>query len=161
MNQKKLPEMGAQESLLPHSEIKGLAPRERDTYIQNVILRILDRAPRGVTVSEVSAFTGFSRPTVSKHLEVLLAIGEAYEVERGNLSIYHRNGKVVHEEASQSISTPDKAYNFYILQNDKGRFLYIQEREEDEYKLVRVRGGITINMKDLPAIVRKITELQE
>lgn len=130
-------------------------------YIQNVILRMLDKSSRGVTVSEVSTLAGFSRPTVSKHLDVLVAIGEAYKVERGNLSIYHRNGKVVHEEDSRSLSTPEKVYTFYVLQNENGKFVYIQEREEDEYKSVRVRGGITINMKDLPEIIGRLGELQQ
>ena len=153
--------VAGQQFLLPRSEIKRFSPRRRDTYIQNAIVRILDRVANGVTVSEVSSATGFSRPTVSKHLDILVATGEAYKNERGNLSIFYKNGKVVHEEESQSISTPDKVYTFYILQNGDGRFLYIQEKEMDEHRSVTVRGGITISMKDLPSVMKRIEELHK
>lgn len=161
MRKMSLLKAGLLDSVLPYKEIKGFAPRERDTYIQNVILRMLEKSPKGVTVSDVSVHTKYSRPTVSKHLDVLVAIGEAYRVERGNLSIFYKNGKIVDEVESNSLSTPDKTYAFYVLQNDEGKFLYIQEKELDEHMSVRVRGGITINLRDLPEVVKKIGEIRD
>jgi DNA-binding transcriptional ArsR family regulator len=154
-----LPHRDPLNNVLPYAEIKGFAPRQRDTYIQNVILRILELKPKGVTISDVAKFTGYSRPTVSKHLDVLVAIGESYKVPKGNLSIFYKNGKIVDEVDSNSISTPEKTYTFYVLQNDDGKFLYIQEKELDEFRAVKVRGGVTINMKDLPMVLKKIDEL--
>jgi hypothetical protein len=146
-------------SVLPYEEIKGFAPRERDTYIQNVILRVLETNKKGVTVSEVSNKTNFSRPTVAKHLDILVAIGEAYKVERGNLAIYYKNGKVVHEVDVAGISTPDRTYTFYVLENEEGEFLYIQEKALDEFRSVKVRGGIMINLRDLPSVVKMADEI--
>lgn len=136
--------------ILGPEEIKRLSPSERDYYIQNVILEILEMNKRGVTVSQVSQRFSFSRPTIAKHLDILVAIGEAYVVQRGNLSIYYKNGKIVHEEDVQSMVVSSKAYTFYKLKNQEGEFLYIQEKDLDEFRSPRVKGGILINAKDIP-----------
>jgi|SRR5438552_1068566 len=149
------------DTALPYKEIRGLAPRERDTYIENVILRLLENSPKGVTVSDVATHTRYSRPTVSKHLDVLVATGEAYRVERGNLSIFYKNGKILDEVDSNSVSTPEKTYTFYLLENEDGRFLYIQEKELDEHMSSRVRGGITISLKDIPEVISKIQGISD
>ncbi len=149
------------DTVMPYSELKGFPPRERDTYIQNVVLRVLEKNRRGVTISEVSTKTGFSRPTVAKHLDILVAIGEAYKTERGNLSIFYKNGKVVHEIVVTGVSTPDRTYTFYMLENEEGRYLYIQEKEVDEFRSVKVRGGVMISLTDLPTILRTAEELSK
>ncbi|SRR6266566_232904 len=147
------------DTVLPYVEIKAFSPKERDRYIQNVILRILQANSKGVTVAQVSTKTNFSRPTVAKHLDILVAIGEAYRIERGNLSIYYKNGKILREIDAVSVSTPDKTYTFYVLENEDGEFVYIQEKELDEFRSVRVRGGVMINKKDLALVIGKIQEL--
>lgn len=147
--------------ILPPEEIKRLSPSERDYYIQNVILEILQLNKRGVTVSQVSQTVHFSRPTIAKHLDVLAAIGEAYKIQRGNLSIYYKNGKVVHEEDVQSMVVSDKTYTFYKLKNQEGEFLYIQEKDLDEFRSPRVKGGILINAKDLSLFMKALKKFIE
>ncbi len=148
-----------QSTLLKKQEVRELAPHQRDTYTQNAILRILERSPKGVTVSEVATITGFSRPTVSKHLDILVAIGEAYKAERSNLSVYHKNGKVVHWVETRSVTTPEKTYTFYVLDNNDGKFVYIQEKESDLFNSSKVKGGVTIGLKDISTIRRMLEEL--
>jgi DNA-binding transcriptional ArsR family regulator len=137
------------EKILSPDEIKRLSPSERDAYIQNVILEIL-RLNKYVTISQIDEQLHFSRPTATKHLEMLTAIGEAYRIQMGNLSIYSKNGKVVHETDVQSIVVHGKTYTFYKLKNQEGDFLYIQEKVLDELGSPKVKGGITINSRDLP-----------
>lgn len=140
------------QTTLTSNQLRILAPRARDEYVQQTILEILKRTKRGVTVSQVSTETRFSRPTVSKHLDILVAIGEAYKVERGNLAIYYKNGEVVHPDAVQRIPFDDKTYVLYRLRNDEGDFIYIQECEQDEFGTnVRVKGGVTIRTKFVEA----------
>jgi DNA-binding transcriptional ArsR family regulator len=134
-------------SILTQEEIKALRPRDRESYIESVILEVLALNPRGITVSQTSKATGFSRDTVSKHLERLLAIREAYKVDRG-VAVFYKNGKVADEHDLKLVTSDDKTYTFYRLVNEDGEFIYIQEREIDEFRAVKVKGGIMISSKD-------------
>src|SRR5438132_588673 len=134
-------------SILSQEEIKVLRPRDRESYIESVILEILALNPHGITVSLTTKETGFSRDTVAKHLERLLAIREAYKVDRG-VAIFYKNGKVADEHDLNLITSDDKTYAFYKLVNEDGEFVYIQEREIDEFRVIKVKGGIMINSKD-------------
>jgi len=71
--------------ILSPNEIKRLSPSDRDYYIRNVILEILELNKRGITVSQVSQKLPFSRPTIAKHLDILVAIGEGYKIQRYSL----------------------------------------------------------------------------
>lgn len=145
------------EKIFSADEIKHLSPSERDSYIQNVILEVL-RLNKRVTVSQLSEQLPFSRPTVAKHLDILTAIGEAYCIQIGNLSVYSKNGTIVHEADVQSIVVHDKTYTFYKLKNQEGDFLYIQERVLDEFMSPKVKGGIMINSRDIPIFLDKLQQ---
>ena len=149
-------------TILSAEEIQVLSPQERDFYIRNVILetlRLNDR--RGITVTQVASATNFNRMTVSKHLDILVAIGEAYRIQRGNLFIYYKNGKIVHETDLQSIVFSDKTYTFYKLENNEGKFIYIQEKELDEFRVPHVKGGVMINMRDVPNFLARLNKFVE
>ena len=145
------------EKIFSSDQIKRLSPAERDSYIQNVILEILSLNKR-VTVSQLSQQVPFSRPTVTKHLDMLTAIGEAYCIQIGNLSVYSKNGKIAHEADVRSIVVEDKTYTFYKLKNQEGDFLYIQERTLDAFMSPKVKGGITINSRDIPIFLDKLQQ---
>lgn len=147
----------APEKIFSADEIKRLSPSERDSYIQNIILEILG-LNKHVTISQLSEQLPFSRPTVTKHLEMLTAIGEAYCIQMGNLSVYSKNGKIVHEADVQSMVVHNKTYTFYKLKNQEGDFLYIQERILDEFRSPKVKGGIMINARDLPIFLNKLQD---
>jgi len=87
---------------------------------------------------------------------MLVALGEAYKIERGNLSIYYRNGKVIHESDLRSRRVGGRLYTFYKLENDEGQFIYIQEKEEDAFRSTKVKGGIMISLSDFPDFVREL-----
>jgi predicted transcriptional regulator len=146
-------------TVLSPPEIQVLSPQERDFYIRNVVLEVLRLNDRqGITISQVVSATNFNRMTVGKHLDVLVAIGEAYKVQRGNLFIYYKNGKIVHETDLQSIVLDDKIYTLYKLENNDGKFIYIQEKELDECRVPQIKGGVMINLKDIPNFLSKLQE---
>lgn len=147
--------------ILSPEEIKRLSPSERDYYIRNVILEILRLNRRGITISQISQKLPFSRPTITKHLDILVAVGEAYKIQRGNLSIYYKNGKIVHEVDVRSMIISDKTYTFYKLENQEGEFLYIQEKNLDEFRSPRVKGGVMINAKDLSPFLKALQKFVE
>lgn len=148
-------------NILNPDEIKRLSPSDRDYYIQNVILELLELNKRGITVSQLDKKLPFSRPTIAKHLDILVAIGEGYKIQRGNLSIYYKNGKVVHEEDVESVVVNDKLYTFYKLKNLDGQFLYIQEKEMDEFNSPKAKGGVMINLRDIPRFMNALDKFIE
>ena len=133
--------------VLPVKEVISMRPQDRQHYVEKIMLRMLEMNARGVTIPEIAARTSFYRDTVAKHLEKLVATREAYRVTRGNVSIYYKNGQVVHATDVKDASSPNRTYSFYKLENEDGKFVYVQEKEVDEVRAVTVRGGIMVDAR--------------
>lgn len=136
--------------------LRSLRPKDRDQYVQKLILRILELNPQGVTVSEIANQTRVNRNTVSSHMKTLVAIREAYTISRGKLSIFYKNGKVVHARSTEHKFPNDRFYRFYRLVNEQGKFVYIQERQLDEFRATKVKGGIMISDKDFLHFMKEL-----
>jgi hypothetical protein len=135
--------------MLSAEEVQALKPLERENYVRSVIKKILATNESGVMVSEIVQATNLNRITVTKHLEYLVAIREAYKSDRGSGSIYYQNGRLVHPTDRLSVPIGNKIYDFIKLENAEGKFVFIQEKEEDELRLKTVKGGIMIRCEDL------------
>lgn len=140
-------------SLLTSEEIKALKPKEREEYIRALIRNILTLNENGVMVSEVAETTNLNRITVAKHLEHLVSIREAYKKDRGTGAVYFKNGRLVHPTDRVSMKVDSKIYDFIRLENAEGQFVFIQEKEQDELRLVTIRGGIMIRCEDFSQFV--------
>lgn len=134
------------------NELKYLPPSEKKKLIRSVILKILRKAAQeGVTASEVALITGLDQRTVSRHLEYLVAIREAYSIEKGNSKIYFPNGRVMHpslnREFSLSTRSDERYYSLSFLENQYGKFIYIQEKSKDVFNRFSISGGILVNLE--------------
>lgn len=47
-------------------------------------------------------------------------------------------------------------YSFQILNKEEGEYLYIQQKELDEYRSVHVRGGLTIKFEDYDEFLKEL-----
>lgn len=135
-------------TVLSPSDIQVLKPDERENYVRTLIKNILSMNENGAMASEIVEATGLNRITVTKHLEYLVAIREAYKKDRGTGAVYYINGKLMHPTDRFSLPIENKIYDFIRLENAEGQFVFIQEKEQDEVKLTTVRGGIAIRCKD-------------
>lgn len=135
--------------ILSPEEIQALKPSERENYVRSLINDILSMNENGVMASELVDATNLNRITVTKHLEYLVAIREAYKSDRGTGSIYYVNGRLVHPTDRLSVPIGNKIYDFVKLENAEGDFVFIQEKEQDELRLKTVKGGIMIRCQDL------------
>ncbi|HUW47440.1 MAG TPA: hypothetical protein VMW36_01685 [Patescibacteria group bacterium] len=135
--------------MLSAEEVQALKPLERENYVRSVIKKILNTNENGVMSSEIVEATNLNRITVTKHLEYLVAIREAYKSDRGSGSIYYQNGRLVHPTDRLSVPIGNKVYDFIKLENAEGKFVFIQEKEQDELRLKTVKGGIMIRYEDL------------
>ena len=134
--------------VLDSQEIKYLSPYEREEYIRNVLIELLSAKNNGITIPEAVELTRFNRVTLAKHLEYLTSIREAYKRKRGGVTIYFKNGRLVHPTSNREIFFEDKKYSFLRLENDEGEFIYIQENKKDDNDLYKVNGGIIIALKN-------------
>lgn len=141
-------EIAVPKVLLSSEEIRALKPNEREDHIRNLMKNILSANENGVMVSEVVDATNLNRITVTKHLEHLVSIREAYKKDRGIGAVYYKNGRLVQPTDRFSIDMGNKIYDFVKLENAEGRFIFIQEKEQDELRLETIRGGIMIRFED-------------
>jgi len=77
----------------------------------------------------------------------------------------YKNGKVVHARSTEHKFPNDRFYKFYRLVNEQGKFIYIQERQLDEFRAINVKGGIMVKdedfmhfMKELRKFVMEVTD---
>jgi DNA-binding transcriptional ArsR family regulator len=137
-------------------DLKNMRPKDRDEAVQKLLLQVLDLNTHGVTIGELVEQTRISRPAITTHLKTLVATREAYENKRGKLSFFYKNGKVVHAKSTECRFC-DRFYKFFRLKNDQGKFIYIQERQIDEFRAIKVNGGIMVRDEDFKPF---LTELQ-
>lgn len=130
--------------ILSPEEVQALKPVERENYVRSLMKNILSINESGVMASEIVDATHLNRITVTKHLEYLVAIREAYKSDRGTGAIYYQNGRLVHSTDRLSIPIGDKIYDFVKLENADGNFVFIQEKEQDGLRSKTVKGGIMI-----------------
>ncbi len=152
MSQIVVPEM------LPRDKVESMRPREKQKYIEHIILETLRRNPRGVTIAELQSKTPFSRNTFMEHLGRLVATRQASRLFRGKVSIYYRNGSVQNAFDVRDKTNPDHLYTFMQLENEDGKFIYLQEKEVDEFRSIKVRGGIMINAAIAPEFLNKLRD---
>lgn len=135
-------------TMLMSDEIKALNPKEREERVSSLIRNILSLNENGVMVSEVVDATKLNRITVTKHLEHLVAIREAYKKDRGMGALYYKNGRLAHPTDRFSINIDNKFYDFIKLENSEGKFIFIQEKEQDELRFKTIKGGIMVHLND-------------
>ena len=140
-------------NLLSPEEIRALNPKEREERIRALIKHVLMLNENGVMVSEVVDATKLNRITVTKHLEHLVAIREAYKKDRGIGALYYKNGKLVHSTDRVSMNIGNKFYDFIKLENPEGEFVFIQEKEQDELRLLTIKGGIMVRLEDFSQFI--------
>jgi len=144
------------ENIITQEELQVLRPKDRDECIQKLLMQILELNPQGVTISELADQARISRNTLASHMKTLEAIREAYSINRGKLSVFYKNGKVVHAKSTEYKFPNDRFYKFYRLENEQGKFIYIQERQVDEFRAIKVNGGIMINDKDFFEFLKEL-----
>jgi len=125
----------------------GLPPLEQERYAGNVIKSILHLTQYGVTVSDITTNTPFTRPTVIKHLERLISCREGYKIKRGNVSVYYPNGKSVYPEKQIRIEIGGKRlFKATLLENNYGNFIFIEEEGGEGI----TGGGFMVKREEFP-----------
>ncbi len=143
--------------LLAKEKVLSMGPKDRERYYSKVILDILKANREGATASEIADSTGFYERTIRDHLEKLEALGEIYSTERGKLTIYYTSGYAEEKPLTVKSKRIDGVYYVITgLKNANGDFIYIQHKEMDEYRALRVKGGIMIAKEDIQDFIKQL-----
>jgi len=143
--------------LLPRDTVTKLSPAEKDKYYDKVIEDILNANPTGVSAPEIEKATGFYGRTVRDHLKNLTSLGKGNKITRSGISFYFPTGKM--EDKPLTIQSETRDGLFYAinrLTNQRGKFLYVQQKEMDEYRTLIVKGGILIPEEDMKNFITQM-----
>jgi hypothetical protein len=142
-------------------ELNKMPPSERKRHIRTILLKIVNKNENGITVPTLEKLTSFDQRTISKHMEFLTAIREAYKLEMGNQIIYYPNGKLMHPSDNIEKQIGDKFYKFSLIENNIfGKFLYIQEREKDIFNAFVVKGGLVVEQDKINEFIESLKEVE-
>lgn len=151
--------MGHMPELLTGDEIKAMRPKDRELYIEKVLLDLIRASPEGLTASDLQAKTGFYHRTVRDHLDVLVARGEvvARTLGRSGMSIFYPRGEPVGKPTEiRSRTELGKSYLVFKLASNGSNKFYVQERSVDSFGGIDIKGGIYINEPDILDFVKSL-----
>lgn len=135
--------------LLTKERVLKMPPQEREKYYERVILDILIANKQGATAPEISHSTGFAERTIRGHLDRLTARGETHIITRGGVTFHFARGIIQGEKLTiKSKVKPGLQYVITNLENVDGKFFYIQQKEIDEYRALRVKGSVMVAEED-------------
>ncbi len=142
--------------ILDEKTYKGLTPQDQEDYVEGKIKQIVTINEHGISVPDIEKNTPFTRPTIIKHLERMVAIRESYKIRWGKMSIYYPNGKIVHPESRLDEMSPQGTrYRATFLNNQFGRFVYVEDMNPKGVS----GGSLLINIEDLDFYVEFINKV--
>ena len=146
--------------MLDEEEYKSLSPDAKEKYVFETLNELLHENPEGITRSDIQDVTPFSRKTIDKHLEKLVALNEGYARRMGGTDVYYPNGKLLHSSVDEKRQVNGKTFQVSHLENIAGESIYLQEVEEDKFGGDEVKGGLLVPKDEFSAFVSWLTEVE-
>lgn len=145
-------ELELPQNIYTGEEVNSLPPAERRRYFKQFLLDVMRLNPDGFTAAAlVRALNqrglNYSKRTLEKHLDYLVLIREAYSKKHGPSTVFYLNGRLLwdkRDKQKNALNLGMKTYNFYELENPRGKFIIIQEKEKDGFNIETVTGGIVV-----------------
>lgn len=116
-----------QETLQKES-FKTLPAKKKDEYVSNLLKKILELNPEGITITQIKEAAGLTYSTIWHHLEVLSCTAQCHKVSHGNLDVYFPNVNVTH---LNDYNKGKVRYSISTIENSEGYFVSIHESREN------------------------------
>jgi repressor of nif and glnA expression len=144
-------------------ELRVLSNEDRRRYFTSFLLETLKQNPDGLMASELQVELKrrgyhYSELTLRKYLDLLVAHREAYTTQHGLSIVYHLNGKLMWDKLKKNINLGNVSYSLYEIDNPRGKFVFIQEKEKDSFNIENVTGGVVIPIKVLDEFISTLSE---
>lgn len=108
---------------------ENLNPVKKERIIHTKILELLKRKPKGLTMTELVNFSGFSRKAIEKHLQMLVSENEIYMKQFGVTKVYYPNHRIQHFDF-EKLNYNNKTIWFSVLEGEYGLYLLIQKKKK-------------------------------
>ena len=144
--------------MLQKEAFKTLPAKEKEEYVSNLLKKILELNPDGITISQIKEATGLTYSTIWHHLEVLSCTAQAHKVSRGNVDIYHPSGNSNHLNEYYKGKV---RYAISTVENDKGKFVCIHEKRENRLGNHTVCKGIDIPIELIDKLIEQFNKIKK
>ena len=144
--------------LLQKEAFKTLPAKEKEEYLSNLLKKILELNPEGVTISQIREATGLTYSTIWHHLEVLSCTAQAHKVSRGNVDIYHPSGNLNH---LNEYNKGKVLYAISTVENDRGKFVCIHEKRENRLGNHTVCKGVDIPFELIDDLIEQFNKIKK
>ena len=146
------------EEFLAKESFKTLPAKEKEEYMKNLLKKILELNPDGVTISQIKEATDLTYSTVWHHFEVLNCVAECRKISRGNIDVYYPMGKVSH------LNDYDKGnvkYTINKVENSDGEFVCIHEKRQNRLGNYNICKGMTIPFELIDDVVKTLNKVKK
>ena len=144
--------------ILQKEAFKTLPAKGKEEYVSNLLGKLLQLNPDGITISQIKEATELTYSTVWHHLEVLSSTAQSIKVSRGNLDVYFPTGKAEHlnDYAKGKIN-----YTISTVENSAGKFVCMHEQRENRSGNPAVCSGIAIPVELIDGVVESLNKVKK
>ena len=143
--------------LLQKEAFKALPAKQKGEYLSNLLNKILQLNPGGITISQIKEAAGLTYSTIWHHLEVLSCTAQARKVSRGNIDVYYPSGKVDH---LNDYAKGNTLYTVSTVENNEGKFVCIHEKIENRSGNQTICRGISIPIELIDSLVKTLGKIK-
>ena len=142
---------------LEKEAFKTLPAKEKEEYVSNLLKKVLELNPEGITISQIRESTGLTYSTIWHHLEVLNCTAQAQKISRGNLDVYYPIGKSSH---LNDYNIGKVQYSIGTVESSDGNLVCIYEKRQNRMGNHTVCKGISIPFELINNIAAEINKVK-
>ena len=146
------------QELLQKEAFKSLPAKEKEEYIRNLLQKILQLNPEGVTTSQIKEATGLTYSTIWHHLEFLSSTAQCHKVSHGNLDVYYPAGTAKH---LNDFNKGKIQYTVSTVENKEGKFVCIYEQKENRLGNYAIYRGVHIPVELVDIIINDLSKVKK
>ena len=146
------------QEMLQKEAFKSLPAKEKEEYVGNLLLKILQLNPDGITISQIKEATGLTYSTLWHHLELLSCTAQTHKTSKGNLDVFYPTGKVNH---LNDYNKGKLHYSLSTAENEEGKFVCIHEKKENRTGNLAVCKGVSIPIELIDNIIDDLNKIKQ
>lgn len=141
--------------ILDKESFKILPAKEKEEYFKNLLKRILELNPNGVTISQIKEATDLTYSTVWHHLEVLSCTAQGHKVSHGNIDVYYPPGKTTNLGKYKYGETH---YTLSMVEDREGKVVCIHEIRQNRLGNHTVCRGMSIPVELIGDFIKTLNK---